>query len=149
MAGDDRTRWALAVAAIESELAVIDQAQKNAQRMLATLRRELGGRKRQSPSKRPQDLRYAGMTVAEAAVALGVGEEHLRRLLRRGEIAGVGFGGRVGWRLSRDYVEELARELAEAKAGQEAGRRTLAQSGGKRTGRPPKTHAGKLKRRVQ
>jgi len=93
-----------------------------------------------------RDLRYSGMTVAEAAAALGVGEEHLRRLLRRGEIAGVAFGGRVGWRLPREYVEDMARELAKAKAGQEAGRRTLAQSGGRRTGRPPKQHVGKRKR---
>lgn len=53
-------------------------------------------------------LRHAGLTVRQAAGLLGVGEEQVRRLLRRGELLGVPFGGRTGWRLSRDYVERLA-----------------------------------------
>jgi excisionase family DNA binding protein len=60
------------------------------------------------------DLRFTGMTVAETAGALDLSEEHVRRLLRRGDLRGVSFGGRIGWRLPRDYVEELANEAAAA-----------------------------------
>jgi excisionase family DNA binding protein len=65
------------------------------------------------------------MTVAEAAAKLGVGEDHLRRLLRRGDVAGVAFGGSTGWRLARDYVRDLARQLEVARSGKESARRTL------------------------
>jgi len=53
-------------------------------------------------------IRYSGMSVAEAAGALGVSEEHVRRLLRDGQLAGVAFGGRVGWRLPREEIEQVA-----------------------------------------
>jgi hypothetical protein len=53
-------------------------------------------------------LRHAGMTVPEAAAVLGITEEHVRRLLRRRDLFGVPFGGRIGWRLSHAYVAEVA-----------------------------------------
>ena len=55
-------------------------------------------------------LRYSGMTVPEAAARLGLGEEQVRRLLRRGLLTGISFGGRVGWRLPRAAVEAIAEE---------------------------------------
>lgn len=76
-------------------------------------------------------LRYGGMTVAEAAVALGVSEEQVRRLLRTGELTGVPFRGRVGWRLQRDYVNSLAAAWDEQRRAQEEARRT------RRRPRPP------------
>jgi len=85
------------------------------------------------------------MTVSEAAATLGIGEEHLRRLLRRGELTGVAYGGRIGWRLARDYVAQLAGHLDKAREGREAARRTAA-AGKRPVGRPPKTHVGKRKR---
>ena len=47
------------------------------------------------------------MTVAEAAAALGIGEEQTRRLLRAGTLFGVPLGGRAGWCVSRSAVAEL------------------------------------------
>jgi excisionase family DNA binding protein len=67
-------------------------------------------------------MRYSGMTVAEAAALLEVGEEQVRRLLRSGELTGVPYGGRVGWRLSREYVELVAAQWRAQRAGQVAAR---------------------------
>lgn len=53
----------------------------------------------------PPRLRDSSVTVREAAAILGIGEEQVRRLLRSGELLGVPYGGRAGWRLSRAYVE--------------------------------------------
>jgi excisionase family DNA binding protein len=55
-----------------------------------------------------RSLRFTGMTVPEAARALSLSEEHVRRLLRRRELAGVAYGGRIGWRLNRADVEAIA-----------------------------------------
>jgi excisionase family DNA binding protein len=81
------------------------------------------------------------MTVAEAAAALEIGEEYVRRLLRRGTLIGVPFGGRTGWRLPRDYVIGLQAQIAAAKEGKEAARRRLI-AGPRPAGRPRKS-AGK------
>jgi len=70
---------------------------------------------------RPLD--QVSTTVREAAALLGIGEEQVRRRLRSGELLGVPFGGRMGWRLSRDYVERLAAERATSRA---SGTRTAA-----------------------
>jgi excisionase family DNA binding protein len=53
-------------------------------------------------------LRGTGMTVREAARVLHISEERVHRLLRSGDLQGVRFGGRIGWRLQRDYVHVLA-----------------------------------------
>ena len=63
------------------------------------------------------------MTVAEAAATLRMSEEHVRRLLRTGQLIGVGFGGRVGWRLSREHVLEVAAGMVEQSRGQDIARR--------------------------
>ena len=68
-------------------------------------------------------LRYAGATVSEAARVLELSDEHVRRLLRRGELDGINYGGRVGWRLSRDYVADLAAQQQAARREQESARR--------------------------
>jgi excisionase family DNA binding protein len=60
------------------------------------------------------------MTVAQAAAALGVSEEHVRRLLRRGELIGVSYGGKAGWRLDPQYVAEVASLWSASRAAQEA-----------------------------
>jgi excisionase family DNA binding protein len=44
----------------------------------------------------------------EAAQLLGYSDEHVRRLLREGKLLGIAHGGRTGWRLSREYVLQLA-----------------------------------------
>jgi hypothetical protein len=41
-------------------------------------------------------------------------EEQVRRMLRRGDLVGVRFGGRVGWRLTRQHVRDMAAKLAGA-----------------------------------
>jgi len=65
-------------------------------------------------------LRYSGMTVAQAAVVLGVGEEQVRRLLRRGELEGVSLGGKAGWRLDPAYVREVAAQWSALREAQQA-----------------------------
>lgn len=69
------------------------------------------------------DLRFSGMSVTEAAALLRVSEEHLRRLLRGGEVIGVPYGGRIGWRLHREYVEALHDQMTADREGKDAARR--------------------------
>ena len=47
------------------------------------------------------------MTVPQAAAALGLGEEQVRRLLRAEKLAGIPLGGRAGWQVSREAVMEM------------------------------------------
>jgi excisionase family DNA binding protein len=54
-----------------------------------------------------RDFRDVVMTVGEAAGALGLGEEQVRRLLRAEKLAGVPLGGRAGWQVSRESVMEM------------------------------------------
>ena len=68
-------------------------------------------------------LRFSGMTVAEAAAKLNLGEEQVRRLLRRGLLSGVAFGGRTGWRLHRASVDAVARDWDSQRLAQAAARR--------------------------
>ena len=118
----------------EAILDEVDQAiaaLQNARRFLGELERDTARRARVAP--RPYDhadarestpsLRYAGVTVAEAAQILEMSEEHVRRLLRTGELEGVPYSGRVGWRLSRAYVESLAEERLRAREKQAEARR--------------------------
>jgi excisionase family DNA binding protein len=78
------------------------------------------------------------MTVPEAAAALGLSEEHVRRLLRRGDLVGVPYGGKVGWRLPRDYVLGLQRQIEAAREGKASARQRLI-PGSRSVGRPRKT----------
>jgi excisionase family DNA binding protein len=54
-----------------------------------------------------------GMTVSEAAVALRLGEEQVRRLLRQGRLLGVPYGGRRGWQVTRSSVSNYCEERAQ------------------------------------
>jgi excisionase family DNA binding protein len=73
------------------------------------------------------------MTVAEAAAALGIGEEQTRRLLRAGTLFGVPLGGRAGWCVSRSAVEEL---LHARQAGDRTQHASARQAGAHRMRRP-------------
>ena len=54
-----------------------------------------------------REFRQVVMTVAEAAAALELGEEQVRRLLRAEKLAGIPLGGRAGWQVSRESVEDM------------------------------------------
>jgi len=61
------------------------------------------------------------LTVEEVAIRLQVNEQTIRRWLRDGELAGVPFGGRTGWRVSEDdLLAFLARRRGEAEQGKAA-----------------------------
>ena len=127
---------------VDAALAEIDRAIRTlraAQRMLVTLQRagDQGTPPKRSGLRGAADLRYSGMTVIETAAALGLGEEHVRRLLRRGDLAGVPYGGTIGWRLDRAYVTRLAEQIAAADEEKEAARLRLI-PGLRPIGRPPK-----------
>jgi len=119
-----------------------------AQRMAAELqRRPVGRPPRIQASGRVRvssDLRYSGMTVPEAAAALGIGEEYVRRLLREGQLVGVPFGGRTGWRLPRDYVLGIQAQIAAAEEGKAAARRKLVT--GSQRARPSRQSKGPSKK---
>lgn len=119
--------------AVEALVAEIDQALvalQTARRLLADLQRSQRAISQARRSEAaltettiPPSIRFTGMTVAEAAVALRVSEEHVRRMLRKGQLVGVGFGGSVGWRLSRQHVEEMAANLNQQEIAKRAARR--------------------------
>ncbi len=45
------------------------------------------------------------MTVEQVADRLQVNEQTVRRWLREGELMGVPFGGRTGWRVSEEDLQ--------------------------------------------
>ncbi len=45
------------------------------------------------------------LTVEQVAVRLQVNEQTIRRWLREGELTGIPFGGRTGWRMSEEDVQ--------------------------------------------
>ena len=59
------------------------------------------------------------LTVEEVAMRLQVNEQTIRRWLRDGELSGVPFGGRTGWRVSED---DLLAFLARRREGAEQGK---------------------------
>ena len=59
------------------------------------------------------------LTVEDVAERLQVNEQTVRRWLREGELTGVPFGGRTGWRISEADLQAFLdrRRLADAKDG--------------------------------
>jgi excisionase family DNA binding protein len=47
------------------------------------------------------------LTVDQVAERLQVNEQTIRRWLREGELRGVSFGGRTGWRISEEDLQEF------------------------------------------
>ena len=47
------------------------------------------------------------LTVDQVAERLQVNEQTIRRWLREGELTGVPFGGRTGWRVSEEDLQEF------------------------------------------
>ena len=107
--------------ALVGELEVVLAGAQAARKIIAQIERNALMAERAARARRgaaagaepgPSSLRYSGMTVSEAAGVLGMSEEHVRRLLRKGELPGVSLGGRVGWRLAREEVQSIAVRLA-------------------------------------
>jgi excisionase family DNA binding protein len=132
--------------------AVVDEvdqalaALQTARRFLREMEIEQSQMTRPAPRPIPRDetvpqssLRYSGITVTQAARILEMSEDHVRRLLRAGELQGAPYSGRIGWRLDRAYVEAVAEQRRAAREGQ-----ALARQQPPRTtspaprGRPPK-----------
>ena len=57
------------------------------------------------------------MTVDQVAKRLQVNEQTIRRWLREGELTGVPFGGRTGWRISEEDLQDFIdrRRLADGR----------------------------------
>jgi excisionase family DNA binding protein len=112
--------------------AVIDEVDQ-ALAALQTARRFLREMERESPTSprldtRPPEptrleptpsLRFSGITVPEAAQILGMSEDHVRRLLRKGDLLGAPYSGRIGWRLDSAYVHGVAEQLRAAREGRQ------------------------------
>jgi excisionase family DNA binding protein len=47
------------------------------------------------------------LTVEQVSERLQVNEQTIRRWLREGELHGVSFGGRTGWRISEEDLREF------------------------------------------
>jgi len=65
------------------------------------------------PRRSGVGLRFEGASVAEAAAQLGMSEDHVRRMLRAGELDGSPYSGRIGWRIDREYLAEVVAARAE------------------------------------
>jgi excisionase family DNA binding protein len=114
------------VAEVDQALIALQTARKiiaDLQRSSQALSRAASREEHPAPLSVPASLRYSGMTVAEAAAVLKLSEEQVRRLLRTGALIGVQFGGRVGWRLSREYVHDVAAQWEAQRRGQAVARR--------------------------
>ncbi len=68
------------------------------------------------------------LTVEQVAERLQVNEQTIRRWLREGELTGVPFGGRTGWRVSEDDLRAFLdrRRMAEGSTKKAAARTSLA-----------------------
>jgi hypothetical protein len=115
--------------------AVIDEVDQ-ALAALQTARRFLREMERQSPGPPhvpvpsheetrlalAPTLRYSGITVTEAAQILEMSEDHVRRLLKAGDLLGAPYSGRIGWRLDAAYVHAVAEQRRAAREGQQRAR---------------------------
>ena len=128
------------IAEVDQALVALLTARKtitDLQRSTRALIRAASREDHAKPASVPASLRYSGMTVAEAADVLELGEEQVRRLLRTGTLIGVQFGGRVGWRLIREYVHDVAARWEAQRRAQAVARRAGLQN--RPPGPPPRT----------
>jgi len=117
------------LAAVIDEVDQAIAALQTARRFLREIEREAPAAPR-LPQPAPDELRtspqpslrYAGITVAEAAQILGMSEDHVRRLLRAGELLGAPYSGKIGWRLDATYVHAVAEELRASREGRQRAR---------------------------
>ena len=62
------------------------------------------------------------MTVDQVAERLQVNEQTVRKWLREGELTGVAFGGRTGWRVSEDDLRTFLDRKRFASTEEETGK---------------------------
>jgi len=115
--------------------AVVDEVDQ-ALTALQTARRFLREMERESPRPSHREpstgsrtggepsLRFAGITVSETARILDMSEDHVRRLLRAGELEGAPYSGRIGWRLDPGYVNAVAEQRRATRERQERARQS-------------------------
>lgn len=117
--------------------AVVDEVEQalaalqSARRFLRDMERESPLPSRREPSTAGRSagaqpsLRFAGITVSETARILDMTEDHVRRLLRAGELEGAAYSGRIGWRLDPQYVNAVAERRRAAREGQQRARQQV------------------------
>jgi excisionase family DNA binding protein len=128
---------------LEAVVDEVDQAiaaLQTARRFLRDMERESPPPpSREAPARRSSasqpSLRFGGITVSETAQILGMSEDHVRRLLRAGELEGAAYSGRIGWRLDPDYVKAVAEQRRESSERQRRARQQPGRRGARR--RPP------------
>ncbi len=59
------------------------------------------------------------LTVDQVAERLQVNEQTIRRWLREGELTGVPFGGRTGWRIGEEDLQAFLERRRMAESGEE------------------------------
>ena len=76
------------------------------------------------------------LTVEQVAERLQVNEQTVRRWLREGELTGIPFGGRTGWRMSEEDLQAFLdrRRTTEDSTKKAAARNDLAAAGTHLTG---------------
>lgn len=107
-----------AVVAVQDAVKVTDRYRRS----FGPGARVAGHRKPRQAAAGPS-LRFTGASVSEAAIQLGMTEDHVRRLLRAGELNGVPYSGRVGWRIDREYLAEVVAARAEQRRERDEARR--------------------------
>ena len=62
------------------------------------------------------------LTVDQVAERLQVNEQTVRRWLREGELTGIAFGGRTGWRVGEEDLQAFLDRRRVADGGYETGK---------------------------
>ncbi len=66
------------------------------------------------------------LTVDQVAERLQVNEQTIRRWLREGELTGVPFGGRTGWRIGEEDLQAFLDRRRMAESGEESTKKLAA-----------------------